>query len=125
MFELTIHRGRTEQWTATLTTAAGGNVTLAEADVVRFKLGRGLSAPLLDLDNVATAAGSLVTVTQLNPGQYTLRVAQDDTASLAPGDYDAEVIVVDSSETAPANAAKHVEYGIVHLLPSMAGDVGL
>jgi len=32
---------------------------------------------------------------------------------------------VDDSETAPANAIKHVEQGLLHITEAPAGDVGL
>jgi len=66
-----------------------------------------------------------VAITQLSPAAYTARFAQDDTAELTPGAYDAELLVVDSSEAGPVNACKFAVGGTVHVLPAMGGNIGL
>jgi len=65
----------------------------------------------------------VVTVDTLNPASVTVRLAQGDTSDME-GAYDAEVLVVDDSETAPADAIKAAEYGVLHVYPSQSGDVG-
>jgi hypothetical protein len=126
MFELTILQTRTEDFSGTLLDSQGEGVAIGETDALRFKLGRAGATPVLDLNGTATAAGSVVTVTQRSaPASYSLRFAQGDTAGIDPGAYDAELLLVVDTETAPDNAAKLVECGIVHVLPSLGGSVGL
>lgn len=120
-------QGRTRDFTLTLYEADGTTgVALAAEDVVRVKIGLRGATPLLDLDSVAaTSNGSLVTITSIvAPAVCTLRLAQGDLSSLFPGAYDLEVSVVDDSETAPADAIKSATQGVLHVLPSMGGDVG-
>jgi len=129
-FEIVAEAGRTVDFTVTLKTASGGYLQLQASDVVRCKIGRGASTPDLDLDSVAaTADGSVVTVEELGDGSAThasatVRLAQGDTDDLF-GPYEAEVTVVDSSETDPADAIKTCEQGCVHFMRTMNGDVGL
>jgi len=127
-FEITAYANRTTDHTVTIKTATGGYVQLEATDVVRFKAGRG-GAVVLDLDQTATANGSKVTVDQVGNGSsvhasVTVRLAQGDTSALT-GIYDAEVLVVDDSETAPANAVKVASYGVLGVVSSLDGDVGL
>ena len=128
-FEIVAHAGRTEDFTVTIKTPAEDYVQLAVTDIVRFKASRGEETPLLDLDQTATANGSVVTVDERGDGSAThcsvrVRLAQGDTSGLL-GSYEAEVAVVDDSETAPADAIKTAEKGVVHFIGSGAGDVGL
>jgi len=129
-FEIKAYANRTADYTITIKTDAGGYVQLEATDVVRVKIGRVGATPDLDIDSVAaTSNGSLVTVDQVGDGSsvhasVTLRLAQADLTALQ-GVYDCEVLVVDDSETSPANAIKAAEYGIVGILLSQAGDVGL
>ena len=131
-FEVIAYRNRTIDFQGSLFQADGTTgIALQATDVVRFKMGRGDAAvPDLDLKGSQaspspTPNGSGVTVDQItSPAQYTVRLAQGDLTSLAPGTYDAEVGVVDDSETAPVDAFKPVEVGVVHVIGQMAGDVG-
>ena len=102
-------------------------VVLAPGDVVRFKAyRRDQAAPALDVDSAADSAdGSGIRIDSLDPAVVTLRIAQQDTAGLDPGIYDAEVCVVDDSEVSPADAIKQAESGIVVLLGTAGGEVGL
>jgi len=96
---------------------------LAGTDVVRFKVGRGNAAPVLDLDSVAaTANGSVVTIDGTKTG-YTVRFAQADLDGLEPGSYDCEVSVVDDSESAPVDAIRVIERGVLHLIDTQGGDI--
>lgn len=131
-FEIIAPKSRTTDYSGSLYQADGTTpVVLAAADVVRFKLGRGVGAtPLLDLTQSATANGSVVTVTSrgvaaTSPATYTVRLAQADLASIFAGAYDAEVSVVIDAETAPADAIKHVEIGVAHIVGMPGGNQGL
>ncbi len=106
------------------------SITLAETDVVRFKMGRrdGVKPDLDLVSGVATANGSTITIEQRGPSpgaEVTVRFAQADTSGLVAGPYDAEIMVVDDSEIAPADAVKSAEFGTVHLLETMGGSVAL
>ncbi len=128
-FEVKGHAARTTDFSVSIKTSSGGYIQLANDDVVRVKLGRS-GTVALDLDSVAaTANGSRVTIDETGDGSAThnsstVRLAQGDTEDLA-GAYDCEVLLVDNSETAPADAIKAAEYGIVHIIRSLDGDVGL
>lgn len=124
-FENIAYAGRTTDFTVLLYEDDGSTaLVLANADVVRVKIGRAGSV-VLDLDSAAdTANGSGVTVDNRSAAQVTVRLAQGDTSAMQ-GTYDVEVLVVDASETSPANAVKACEYGCMHILPSQSGDTGL
>jgi hypothetical protein len=131
VFNVVVHSGRTKDFTVTIKTASGGYLQLAATDMVRLKVGRGSqTTPTLDiLSGTATANSSSVTIDQRGDGsathcQVTVRLAQGDTSSLL-GEYQAEVLVVDDSETAPADAVKAAEYGLINVIASMAGNVDL
>ena len=67
-----------------------------------------------------------MTVTSIvSPAAYTVRLAEDDVTALTAGVYDCEVAVADDSELAPANATKHVERGVLHVIDTLGGDTGL
>lgn len=127
-FEVKAYANRTFDFTIALKTKSGGYLQLQAGDVVRVKIGR-VGTVELDLDSVAaTSNGSLVTVDELGDGSathasVTVRLAQGDLTGMQ-GSYDVEALVVDDSETNPADAIKAAEYGCLHVLPSMDGDVG-
>jgi len=128
-FESKAYAGRTLDLTVTIKTDSGGYLQLAADDVVRVKIGR-VGAVALDLDSVAaTANGSVVTVDEVGDGSathatVTVRLAQGDLTGLR-GTYSMEILVVDNSETAPADAVKAAEIGVLHIIPTQDGDVGL
>jgi hypothetical protein len=127
-FEIALSKNRTCDTSIAILEADGKTpIVLASTDVVRFKMfRRDQAVPLLDLDTVTpSAAGSGITVDQLEPARVTLRVAQADTAVLDLGTYDAEVDVVDDSETLPPKAIKLADHGIVHLLATGGGSIGI
>ena len=102
---------------------------LAATDVVRCKIIRS-GTVALDLDSVAaTSNGSGVTIDEVGDGSathcsVTVRLAQGDTSGLQ-GIYDVIVGVVDDSETAPADAFKVAERGVLAVsTPAITGDVG-
>ncbi len=130
-FFVRFNKNRTSDDTVTLFETDGTtSITLAATDVVRFKIyRRDQATPLLDLDSdAASANGSSITVEELGPSTaavVTIRIAQADALLLDPGVYRGEVSIVDDSETAPANAIKHAEDGVVTVLGTGGGDIGL
>jgi hypothetical protein len=127
-FEITFPRGRTSDQAISIFESDGQTpIVLTSTDVVRFKLyRRDQAAPLLEIDSAAaTAEGSVVTIEQLEPARVVLRVAQGDTANLAPGAYDAEVDVIDDSDAAPDNAVKLAERGVAHIAATGGGEIGI
>lgn len=125
-FNIRIYHNRTRDYTVTLYEADGTTeLSLAVNDVVRFKIGGDGATPKLDLGSDGpTPAGSKITFTP-STGDCTVRLAQGDVNTLTPGSaYDCEILVIDNSETAPADAAKHAEYGVLFVHPTMGGDLG-
>ena len=122
-FEIRTHQRRTRDFTVTLYEADGTTeLTLAANDVVRFKIGSDGAVPLLDLSSIeASGNGSSLTFTA-GTGNCVVRLAGGDVANLK-GAYDCEILVVDNSETAPPDAAKHAEYGVLFVHPTMQGDL--
>lgn len=124
--------GRTEDFKVSLYKTNKKALALAAGDIVRVKVCRSPSddEPLLELSDVATENGSIVTITGLGvdeqtPATVNLRIGQADTEGWSAGDYFAEVIVVDDSETNPADAAKVAGRGIVRVKASPGGELGL
>ncbi len=127
-FEITIYVGRTCDYQFTLRDANSDGVLISASDVVRFKLGRGDNAtPDLDLrSGDATGNGSTITIDQLTaPAKATVRIAQNDAAELAPGTYRGELLLVDDSEDAPADAIKLASLGVVYVVGGLGGNVDL
>ncbi len=128
-FELHQPRGRTRDHQIVLYETDGSTgIVLAATDVLRVKIFRGNNqTPDLELFDVSdTANSSGITITQRTaPATATLRIAQGDTANLPLGVYGVDIIVVDDSETAPANAAKQAMGGLLYLTSSGGGDLGL
>jgi hypothetical protein len=133
-FEIVAYQNRTIDFSASLYQADGvTGVVLVSGDVVRFKLSYGTGLPLLDLSSDApNANGSGVTINDLGgetlgkPAVVTIRLAQADLLSIVgPYTFDAEILVVDVTETDPLDAIKSVQLGIVHVLRTPAGAIGL
>ena len=129
-FEIVAEQGRTQDFTITIKQADGGYLQLAETDVVRMKIGRG-GTTVLDLDDKAvTTNKSGITIISRGNGSsvhcsVTVRLAQADLADMS-GFYRAAVLVVDDSETAPANAIKPADVGSVVVVGTkLGGDEGL
>lgn len=116
---VTARRGRTSSHQFTITDAAGSNVSIAAADVLRVKVGHDLETPLLDFDSAQPSSNGS-TVSRANP--CTLRLDQTDLNTLQPGTYSIEVAVVDNSDQGDI---KHAERGVLTLESSQLGDVGL
>lgn len=122
---VTAYRNRTIDLLLSLYESDGSTpFVLAANDNVRVKIGRGTDSPLIEVDRDASPAGSKTTFAA-GSNSVTLRIAQGDTANLAAGSYDLEVLVIDDSESSPPDAAKHVQYGVFSLLPTMGGDISI
>lgn len=125
-FEVSVTRNRSKAFSVVLYETDGETgIVLQASDVVRFKVYRRDGAtPTLDLDSVgATASGSVITVDQLtSPATVTVTIAQGDTSSLEPGVWDAEVCVVDDSDS---DWIKTAEHGTLLVQQAGAGDIGL
>jgi hypothetical protein len=124
MFSINVYQGRTIDFDVQIYENDGTTaVSLASDDVVRVKVGKGEAEPDLDMSSIeAETGGSSVTFTP-NTNDVTVRFGTD-TNDIEDGIYDMEVAVVDASETAPPDAIKHAEYGVMTLHPTMAGELG-
>jgi len=130
-YVLNVYRGRTNVFAGQLYKSDGlSPIGLAASDRLRFKVGStDAGTPAVDLvSGSVTANGSTVTITDrgndASPAQYTLEIAEADAALLSAGLYDAELLVVDSTISQPANATKEVELGCVCVLDQLAGGTG-
>ena len=94
---------------------------------MRLKIGRGEVLELLEVTSIAaTANGSVITINDITaPAEYSILLAQGDLLTLPAGTYDAELLLVDDSETSPDNAAKTIDTGAFHVIGVMPGYVGL
>lgn len=125
-FEVSITRNRSIAFEVVLYEADGSTgIVLQATDEVRFKMYRRDGAtPDLDLDSAADSGnGSGITIDQLtSPATCTVTITQGDTSSLEPGAWDAEVSVVDDSDS---DRIKTAEHGTVLVQQAGAGDIGL
>lgn len=130
MFLIHVYNRSTRDYEFTIYEPDGTTeITLADTDVVRVKIGSNGETPGLDLSSIAaTNAGSVVDFTA-GTGDCTLRIGQDDLATLLgdleSGAFDMEVLVGDDSESAPPNATKHAESGVLFVHPSQRGQFGV
>lgn len=124
---LDVEIGYTTDYQFTLYEAdAVTGITLQATDNIRCKVGTVGGSIILDIDNDATASGSVSTITQTtSPAVVTVRFAQGDTAALTAGTYDAVLVLVDDSETAPADAAKVIARFKVRLIATLVGTIDL
>ena len=119
--------GRTVDYDAAIYEGDGRTaLNIAADDKVRFKLADTENGtPTLDIvSGTPTANGSTVTISGTTPGTCTVRLAQGDTSTLSGTKY-WELILIDNSETSPADAAKTICYGTMVFKPSMGGSIGL
>jgi hypothetical protein len=125
-----VYRNRTRDFTVPITEADGSTpVELAEADVVRLKIGTNGTVPLLDLSSIEETVNHSSIVFTPGSGTCTVRLAQADIEAIcaaAPGQmaFDCELDVVDASETAPVDAIKLAEIGVVFIHPTQTGEIG-
>lgn len=127
-FEILAYQNRTVDFSISLYESDGATgIALATADVVRVKIGRGDGAPSLDLASGSpTANGSTITIdSRLAPSAATLHLAQADLADLTIGPNEIEIIIVDTGETAPENALKRAQMGVLQVIGTMGGEAGL
>lgn len=123
-FTLECFQGLTEDYEVTLK-VNGADDPVASGDVVRVKIGKEFGTPDLDLtSDAASENGSSVTATT-GSAVVAVRLAQGDTAGLTSGPNIMQVILVDDSETLPANAAKPRGLGLLNVRRSMGGSVSL
>ena len=120
-FSIVVHKKRTIAYSGTIKDAAGTAVTLAADDVLRFKIGRRNTIEL-EIDNVATANGSIISIDEAASGTYDLTIAQEDADGLSAGPHEAEINVVDNSDS---DYIKMTEQGTVLVLETIGGEVGL
>ena len=113
---ITAYRKRTCSFTVTVNDA-NGDVVVFSGDVMRIKIGRKGSTPILDLDSVAASANGS-TVSAANP--TTVRLDQDD-LDITPGILDFEGGIVDDQDS---DAFKHAEDGVIAIHETMTGDIG-
>ena len=129
--ELTIFQNRSTDHKAIAIVEPDGTTTIAIAatDKIRFKMGRNDGkALILDLlDGTANANGSKVTRTSLDDaaGVIDIRFGQADIAALTPGIYRGDLMVIDDSETEPANAAKPAQSFVIYVIAGFGGSLGL
>jgi hypothetical protein len=123
-FEIYFDKNRTVSQDIVLYQADGGGLTLNSGDKVRFRVWRrDQTTPLIDVNNIAALdGGSIVTVTGLaSAAMATVKICQADIASVDPGIYDAEIVVVDSGDS---NLAKSAGRGICGIFSSGGGSIG-
>lgn len=120
-FEISIARNRTRSYDILLFEEDGTTAfDVVTGDNVRVKIYRGDQAtPALDLDEAATANGSVVTFTN-GTNAVVLRIDQADALTLNRGVYSIEVAVVDDSDS---DKIKHVETGVLNVLPAGGGAI--
>jgi hypothetical protein len=123
-FEFAVHRNRDHDFTGTIYEAdETTEVVLAASDVLRLKVfRRDAATPVLDIDSVAALAGGSVLAFTAATGDYTLKINKADTSGLVVGVYEAELSVVDDSDS---DRIKVAEYGTIGILGAGAGDIGL
>jgi hypothetical protein len=114
---VTIEKSRGQRFTITMTDSAGANISVGASDVVRVKIGRRGSTPILDFGSDA-ASDNGSTVSRANPTEVVLN--DDDAALLSPGVYDVETLVYSAADGMP----KHADHGVVAVHGVMGGDVG-
>jgi len=116
---VTVYKGRTRDFTLTVRNVDGDIVPFSSGDVMRLKIGRVGSIPLLDLDSAAVSSnGSSIQAS--NPSSVSL--AQEDLDLLEAGIYTVEVGIVDDSDS---DKFKHAETGVFSLIETMLGERAL
>ena len=116
---------RTKDWLVSLFEKDGVTPAVAQIDdAFRFKIApkSNPSAVLYDLDQSPTPAGSIVNIVSYNPLQLQVRLAQDDSETLA-GAYLGELVWIDSTTINPSNAARQVQMGALNVTASLGGAV--
>lgn len=100
--------------------ADSATITPGANDVVRVKIGRMGSTPLLDLDSAqASTNGSTVTANHPSSGLNRLEIKSTD-MDLSPGVYTLELALYDNAD----GNIKHVDHQVFVVINAMTGDVG-
>lgn len=105
-------------FTVTIRDADDAIVPLDVNDVVRVKVGKPGSAPILDFDSLAPSAGGS-TVTFANPTTVTINGNDLVAPTIVPGDWDIEVGIFDNSQ----GLMLHADSGPFSLFESQLGDI--
>ena len=116
---ITLWRGRDCDFTVTIMESDGSAYSYVASDVIRIKVGREGSVPILDLSSKAASANSS-TVSAANPCALLLRAADVDL--LARGFYEFEISVVDDSDS---DRIKHVQSHVVLVQETQKGSVSV
>ena len=101
----------------TIKNADDANFVVEASDVIRIKIGRSGSTPILDIDSLGATANGSITTGQ-NPTRLTVDASDLDT-NIAAGHWDIEVCVYDASQTELFIANQ----GIFSLFDTQGGDV--
>jgi len=127
-WDFTLFKAGAEDYTPDSAEALALSVELQGADNVRMKIGDldTSTTPTLDIEVDATASGSKTTIIDegedgVSPAVVRVRFAQGDTAGLTAGVYDYMLVLVDDSETGPADAAKVIQRGKVKVISALQG----
>jgi hypothetical protein len=107
----------------TIKDSAGTTIVPGSNDVVRIKVGRARSVPILDLDSAAPSVnGSTVSKNTPSSGINRVQISQIDMDLLSRGIYSFEVSLVDNPD---AQAIKHDDNQVLCVQDVQLGDVGL
>lgn len=118
MAHIFLRKNRWSRYTITILQSDGTNYVYEANDVIRVKIGREGSTPLLDLSSKAASANGS-TVAAANP--CAVSIYPDDIALLDAGVYEMEAIVVDDTDDQP----KHVNSFPVVVIDTQTGNTGL
>lgn len=111
-------RGTTEE--VTFKDKNGDALALNAGDVVRVKIGRQGSTPILDIaSNTSLAGGTTIQKGSEPYNPVNLIFAPSDLTSITPGLYDVEALVVDSADS---NRPKHAEMGVCQVIETQQGS---
>lgn len=114
------YRKRDAQYEIDMQDVNSTSFQLDTSNVIRVKIGQDGFTPLLDLVSTSPSAnGSSVTKNATTGNPFVLRLDKDDLV-FAPGNYDVEIIVMDSSAGAVLTTMKK---GILVLLATQAGAI--
>ena len=123
-FEDYITAGKDEDLQGIISNAGGSALTLTAGSDVLLKIGRGypITTPDLDLNGTALSGGSVTSFSTASSGptqgQYTVKLFGADTATLNPGTYDCDLLLVDAGD---GNRVKFVDRGVIHVGGTTSG----
>ena len=128
--EIEAYVGRTTDYTGEISGIDGVAVpeALDAADLLKLRITNYRRDLILELESgTPSAEDSVLTISDLGDGsvqkpEYTLRLAEGD-MTFPAGLYRVELIWIDSTETAPADASKRIDIGTLDVLPSAPAPV--